>query len=505
MQGLRSLTAIAAAVAAAAAVPTAEADVVDWIHASGDVLDWDDPRNWSTGIVPGEGDTARFGFSGPPEAFFTVASIEAAPDPVDRLVFGARNTWLVIQSPEPLRAFTGSALEPALVVGGDGPVIARIGDGVPIDGVPALQVSSALIGAGDGFASLVVSGGSTTGGTSLLVEDTLEIGRSGNARLQVGSLAEVRAGRILMGTGGDALADPENSIGRLVADNGLDVGVTSTAEIRELELEAGSLAVSLLPGSYGSVTGNRTIEVAGQADIGIRDLAWFEPGDVTVGGDLVIGVDAPKPGTPGWPVQGLGYGIADFTDRTVAIGGDFVIGLVGAADLTVNESTSVTAGGEILSFNAVNPFAVALSSLRVELSGGPGPIASEPIFRAVGDILLPEITLAFDDDIVAGTRWALAETEGGMLVPPPILVPPIPEGLELRILLEDEIRLVAWIVEPASFEPDIDGDGIVGLTDLLIVLSNFGPCPPITDCPPDVDGDRLIGLSDILEILAAWS
>ena len=51
---------------------------------------------------------------------------------------------------------------------------------------------------------------------------------------------------------------------------------------------------------------------------------------------------------------------------------------------------------------------------------------------------------------------------------------------------------------------DIDGDGIVGLSDLLILLAEWGPCGDCKDCPADLDGDCTVGLSDLLILLANW-
>ena len=51
---------------------------------------------------------------------------------------------------------------------------------------------------------------------------------------------------------------------------------------------------------------------------------------------------------------------------------------------------------------------------------------------------------------------------------------------------------------------DIDGDGIVGLSDLLILLAEWGPCGDCEDCPADLDRDCTVGLSDLLILLANW-
>lgn len=49
---------------------------------------------------------------------------------------------------------------------------------------------------------------------------------------------------------------------------------------------------------------------------------------------------------------------------------------------------------------------------------------------------------------------------------------------------------------------DVDGDGIVGVEDLLAVLGAWGACP---GCPEDVNGDGVVNIEDLLEVLAAWT
>jgi len=48
---------------------------------------------------------------------------------------------------------------------------------------------------------------------------------------------------------------------------------------------------------------------------------------------------------------------------------------------------------------------------------------------------------------------------------------------------------------------DIDGDGGVGVSDLLAVVDAWGSC---NDCDADVDGDGTVGVSDLLLIVDAW-
>ena len=45
---------------------------------------------------------------------------------------------------------------------------------------------------------------------------------------------------------------------------------------------------------------------------------------------------------------------------------------------------------------------------------------------------------------------------------------------------------------------DIDGDGMVDITDLLELLGSWGPCPPAGECVGDLDCDGMVGIQDAL-------
>ena len=48
---------------------------------------------------------------------------------------------------------------------------------------------------------------------------------------------------------------------------------------------------------------------------------------------------------------------------------------------------------------------------------------------------------------------------------------------------------------------DPNGDGIVGILDLLTLLAAWGTNP---DGPPNFDGDGTVGILDLLALLADW-
>lgn len=61
-----------------------------------------------------------------------------------------------------------------------------------------------------------------------------------------------------------------------------------------------------------------------------------------------------------------------------------------------------------------------------------------------------------------------------------------------------------------STQGDVNGDGVVGVVDLLIVISTWGPCrPPPRLCAADIfpspDGDGTVNVGDLLLVINNWS
>ena len=66
----------------------------------------------------------------------------------------------------------------------------------------------------------------------------------------------------------------------------------------------------------------------------------------------------------------------------------------------------------------------------------------------------------------------------------------------------DDVEL--WGIVPGGPSPgDINGDGWVGVDDLLIVIANWGQCNP-AECPADLNGDGWVGVDDLLIVIANW-
>ena len=59
--------------------------------------------------------------------------------------------------------------------------------------------------------------------------------------------------------------------------------------------------------------------------------------------------------------------------------------------------------------------------------------------------------------------------------------------------------------ECESILGDLDGDGVVGSPDLIILLGQWGACDDCGDCSGDLDGDCIVGTPDLIMLLGNWS
>ena len=68
-----------------------------------------------------------------------------------------------------------------------------------------------------------------------------------------------------------------------------------------------------------------------------------------------------------------------------------------------------------------------------------------------------------------------------------------------------EGEIVAFLLAPAAAPlGDLDGDCQVGVSDFLILLSNWGSCENCAACPADLDNNCVVGVSDFLILLGKW-
>jgi hypothetical protein len=60
------------------------------------------------------------------------------------------------------------------------------------------------------------------------------------------------------------------------------------------------------------------------------------------------------------------------------------------------------------------------------------------------------------------------------------------------------------VTADGSVPGDANGDGVVDVSDLVLVIVNWGPCPP-GPCPGDVTGDGVVDVADLIAVILGWS
>lgn len=63
------------------------------------------------------------------------------------------------------------------------------------------------------------------------------------------------------------------------------------------------------------------------------------------------------------------------------------------------------------------------------------------------------------------------------------------------------------MIDISGTEPipgDVNGDGVVNVSDLLIMISQWGECPTSGDCLSDVNGDGYVSVTDLLIAIGNW-
>ena len=74
----------------------------------------------------------------------------------------------------------------------------------------------------------------------------------------------------------------------------------------------------------------------------------------------------------------------------------------------------------------------------------------------------------------------------------------------LQFMLSSPYTTPWFRADGGQIPGDLDGDGSVGVSDLLMLLANWGPCGDCADCPADLDDNCTVGVSDLLILLTNW-
>ncbi len=68
----------------------------------------------------------------------------------------------------------------------------------------------------------------------------------------------------------------------------------------------------------------------------------------------------------------------------------------------------------------------------------------------------------------------------------------------------EDVSASAFSIVPPPVEGDLNGDGMVGTTDLLLLLGAWGRCDDCGDCAADLNGDCSVGSVDLIILLGNW-
>jgi len=302
-------------------------------------------------------------------------------------------------------------------------------------------------------------------------EGPLTVGMSGEGALTISNQAAVSCHDAIIGQHEDSAgAVSLSSAAQWSIDGTLDVGMTGF----------GSLEIG-----YGSAVTNHTFATIGTYDTwpygngGVGEVT-IESGSWTIDGDLYLGF------------FGAGSLALEFSSSSVAVSGDVSIGLSDTGTLILSRGAAITIGGNLTNYD--HDFDEVIINIRY------GDDYLTPAIDAGGtiDSFEPEIILHYYYEPQVGDTFAIAHADGG-LDDFSFILPELPAGFDWEIA-QDDHDVALMVVE--ALHGDINNDGVVNTTDLLLLLAAWGECD---GCPEDINGDGLVNTADLLMLLANWT
>ncbi len=384
-----------------------------------------------------------------------------------------------------------------LLVGGAGEGFLQAGfSGDPV----GITSGSAVVGGAATSVGLVELGGQSTWSSS----GTLTVANAGQGAVVISGDSDLETASAVIGQQFGAQGSVTvMDLGSTWTINGaLDIGLLGEGSLT-IENNGAVFAMDTFVtlGTLTNVPGGEVDEGgAGSATVDGPASIWFIDGDLYVGflsvGTLTV--------ADGGTVVSQSITVNPASTLRVINGGTLapapvVEGLLEGDGIL--QAPSVTCNGTIRPGNPVGTLTIdghlmGGAYVEIEIAGAePGQF---DVLAATGSAAVGGVVVAFQEGYApqSGDTFEIftAASLSGNLDP---LLPALPEPLLWLVNLEPG-SLVLVISKPG----DTDGDGVVSVTDLLVLLGTWGSCPPEPDpCPADFNGNGMVDVQDLLILL----
>ena len=343
--------------------------------------------------------------------------------------------------------------------------------------------------------------------TQLLNDWQLRVGNQGAGLLEIsdGAMAANGVASIAAGAGsfGDALVTGESTIwdcagtldvgnggfGLLTISDGAQV-ISEDAIIAQQESSFGNVIVSG-PGSTWTILGSLDVGMLGFGTLTIQNGA-------AVTNEIFATVGTFPLLDPFGEFGGIGEVIISGSDSTWTVNGDLYLGFQSAGRWTLSDGGKALVNGHLFRGDWLSLDDPPQTIIEIASSDD----YHTPAMSVTGmaDGFHPRIDLIDDFVPQVGDTFRIATAQGG-LGTFGFDLPKLPPMMIWHVI--QDAQTVKLRIGPIP--GDLDGDGSVAITDLLMLVAAWGPCPdPPDPCPADLDDDGDVGILDLLTLLAYW-
>jgi hypothetical protein len=86
---------------------------------------------------------------------------------------------------------------------------------------------------------------------------------------------------------------------------------------------------------------------------------------------------------------------------------------------------------------------------------------------------------------------------------------PEPDEISSNPPSDQRDPILAPVTEAPANDPelesgDVNHDGVVDASDIALIISAWGPCPPQGECAADVDLNGMVNLIDLMHVVGNW-